>query len=251
MKKFSINSLKLEIKYKIEDFKAGVQLFIKNLKIGLQCKTQKARLARWKRITLFVSASLILSILLNLGAGIYHNHQLQLKEQNIREQIQEIERLSEEFDKITQELEEHKITENEYKNKIETLNKEKDELNKKLQAKQEEKRRKEQIAAANRASATTNYQPSGTCKEWIRQAGVSESDLSAAYTLIMKESGCNVNSVNRSSGACGIPQALPCSKLDSARGNPVAEIQWMSNYVKNRYGGWQQALNFHYTHNWY
>lgn len=256
MKKFSITNIKNTLGTGFSISKQRVITFFSYLKKGLQCKTQKQKLKRWKKITLFVSASLILSILLNIGAGLYRNYQLREKEQHIQEKIQELETLNEEFDKTTQELEEHKITEKEYKNKIETLKKEKEDLNQKLQAKLEEKKKAEQIAAANRAQATSRasqpvYNPSGTCEQWIRQAGVAESDISAAYTLIMKESGCSVNSYNRSSGACGIPQALPCSKLGSARGNPVAEIRWMSNYVRSRYGGWQQALNFHYSHNWY
>lgn len=252
MKKVSINNLKTKSLQIFTNLKNKTFNLIKNFKTGLHCKTQKARLKRWKKITIFVSASLILSLLLNLGSGLYHNYELRRKEAQIQEQIDQLNQLNENIENTTLELEEKKITEKEYKSKIETLQKEKEDLNKQLQAKREEKQRAEQIAAPNKASAKTQtYNPAGTCEQWIRQAGVSESDLSAAYTLIMKESGCNVNSVNRSSGACGIPQALPCSKLGSARGNPVAEIQWMNNYVVNRYGGWKQALNFHYSHNWY
>lgn len=93
-----------------------------------------------------------------------------------------------------------------------------------------------------------------TCAEWARQAGVSEADLAAAIDLIYHESGCRVNATNASSGAYGIPQALPGAKMASAGAdwetNPVTQIRWMAGYV-SRYGGWQGAINFWYAHGWY
>lgn len=95
---------------------------------------------------------------------------------------------------------------------------------------------------------------SEVCAEWARAAGVSEADLNAAIDLIYHESGCRVNARNARSGAYGIPQALPGSKMASAGAdwetNPVTQIRWMAGYV-SRYGGWQGALNFWYAHGWY
>ena len=92
-----------------------------------------------------------------------------------------------------------------------------------------------------------------TCASWARQAGVSEADLSAALDLIYHESGCRVDAANPS-GAYGIPQALPGSKMAAAGAdwetNPVTQIRWMSGYV-SRYGGWQEAINFWCAHGWY
>ncbi|MBQ3474117.1 G5 domain-containing protein [Candidatus Saccharibacteria bacterium] len=95
----------------------------------------------------------------------------------------------------------------------------------------------------------------GTCAGWAREAGVSEDDLSSALDLIYRESGCRVDARNAYSGAYGIPQALPGSKM-AAYGadwetNPVTQIKWMSGYVTGRYGGWKQAIEFWYAHGWY
>lgn len=94
---------------------------------------------------------------------------------------------------------------------------------------------------------------SETCAQWAREAGVPEADLAAAIDLIYHESGCRVNAQNPS-GAYGIPQALPGSKMASAGAdwetNPVTQIRWMAGYV-NRYGGWQGAIQFWYAHGWY
>ncbi|MEE0887676.1 MAG: G5 domain-containing protein [Candidatus Saccharimonadaceae bacterium] len=94
----------------------------------------------------------------------------------------------------------------------------------------------------------------GSCADWARAAGVSEADLSAALDLIYHESGCRVDAAN-ASGAYGIPQALPGSKMASVGSdwatNPVTQIKWMIGYVNGRYGGWQQALDYWYSHGWY
>lgn len=86
------------------------------------------------------------------------------------------------------------------------------------------------------------------CAGWAREAGVSELDLEAALDLIYRESGCRVDARNASSGAYGIPQSLPGSKMatfgDDWETNPVTQIRWMIDYVNNRYGGWQQALDY-------
>lgn len=86
------------------------------------------------------------------------------------------------------------------------------------------------------------------CANWAREAGVSELDLGVALDLIYRESGCRVDARNASSGAYGIPQSLPGNKMaefgDDWETNPVTQIRWMIKYVNNRYGGWQQALDF-------
>lgn len=56
----------------------------------------------------------------------------------------------------------------------------------------------------------------------------------ALYSLWMKESGWNPNSVNNGSGACGIPQAYPCSKITDK--SAAGQIKWGLDYIKGRYG---------------
>ncbi len=94
-----------------------------------------------------------------------------------------------------------------------------------------------------------------TCANWAREAGVSEAELPLALDLIYRESGCRVDARNASSGAYGIPQALPGSKMATYGAdwetNPVTQIRWMIGYVNGRYGGWSQALEFWYNHGWY
>ncbi len=69
------------------------------------------------------------------------------------------------------------------------------------------------------------------------------------------ESHWNHRAHNRRSGAHGIPQALPGSKMRSAgsdwRTNPVTQIAWGLSYVKKRYATPCGALTHYYRHGWY
>ena len=90
---------------------------------------------------------------------------------------------------------------------------------------------------------------SGTCSEWLAQAGVT--DINNAMWLINKESGCNPNAVNPSSGACGVGQELPCGKSGCSLGDGVCQVAWMKRYVEGRYGSWYNAVQWHISHGWY
>lgn len=94
--------------------------------------------------------------------------------------------------------------------------------------------------------AATTSQPvsatKGSCEDWMTQAGVPIT--AATKTLIINESGCRPDAVNPSSGACGIPQALPCSKLPCTLQDPVCQLKWMNEYVQQRYTTWEGALAY-------
>jgi hypothetical protein len=80
------------------------------------------------------------------------------------------------------------------------------------------------------------------CEIWMEKAGVEISHSSK--TLIQNESNCRPNAINPSSGACGIPQALPCGKMPCTLEDPICQLRWMNNYVITRYSTWSNALNY-------
>lgn len=69
------------------------------------------------------------------------------------------------------------------------------------------------------------------------------------------ESHWNPRAQNRRSGAYGIPQALPGSRMRTAgkdwRTNPITQVKWGISYVKGRYGGACNALDHIRSHGWY
>lgn len=89
---------------------------------------------------------------------------------------------------------------------------------------------------------------SGSCADWMARAGIGGPD---ADFLILHESGCRPDAINPSSGACGIPQALPCSKMKCTLQDPVCQLRWMDSYIKARYGSWANAKAFWVANNWY
>ena len=85
--------------------------------------------------------------------------------------------------------------------------------------------------------------------------GYGEDQWSCLESLWTHESGWRVAAGNTSSGAYGIPQSLPASKM-SAYGsdylsNAATQITWGLNYIKGRYSTPCAALNHWSNYNWY
>ncbi|WP_159704783.1 hypothetical protein [Arthrobacter sp. 18067] len=85
--------------------------------------------------------------------------------------------------------------------------------------------------------------------------GWSASEMTALNTLWEKESNWKTTATNASSGAYGIVQSLPASKMATAgadwQTNYQTQIKWGLNYIKERYGSPSAALGFHLANNWY
>lgn len=100
------------------------------------------------------------------------------------------------------------------------------------------------------------YLPPGSHEDWMRAAGIAESDFGFVNYIISKESGWGHTKWNRAgSGAYGLCQALPASKMASAGAdymtNPITQLKWCSGYATSRYGSWQKAYNFWIAKHWW
>ena len=88
----------------------------------------------------------------------------------------------------------------------------------------------------------------------VLNRGWSESQFSCLVTLWNRESGWNTYAANPS-GAYGIPQALPGSKMATMgsdwRTNPVTQIRWGLSYIAASYGTPCVALSHSYRYNYY
>jgi hypothetical protein len=73
--------------------------------------------------------------------------------------------------------------------------------------------------------------------------------------LWARESGWNVHALNPYSGAAGIPQAVPGSKMASAgpnwRNNARTQIRWGLRYIRDRYGSPRGAWDHEASVGWY
>ena len=82
-----------------------------------------------------------------------------------------------------------------------------------------------------------------------------ETQWEALEWVWTKESSWRYNEENPSSGAYGIPQALPADKMITAgfdwHENASTQIKWGLKYISGRYGSPVGAKSFWLSHNWY
>jgi Uncharacterized protein conserved in bacteria len=108
-----------------------------------------------------------------------------------------------------------------------------------------------QVEVVGTKQKSMAYTGGGSKSDWLAASNIPQESWGYADFMVQKESGWNPNAVNRSSGACGLAQALPCSKLGSNWSNPVVALNWMNGYVNGRYGGWSGAYAFWQKNHWY
>ncbi len=106
-------------------------------------------------------------------------------------------------------------------------------------------------AGGGSAPGLPRYSGGGAPAEWMAQAGIAEADRSYVDYIVRRESGWNPNATNKRSGACGLVQALPCSKVPGNGYNPVDNLRWADGYAKGRYGSWEKAYQFWVRNHWW
>jgi uncharacterized protein YabE (DUF348 family) len=84
-------------------------------------------------------------------------------------------------------------------------------------------------------------------------AGIAAGDYGYANYIISRESNWHVTAQN-ASGAYGLCQALPGSKMASAGGdwqtNPVTQLKWCNGYAQAK-GGWAASYNYWVSHHYW
>ncbi len=107
--------------------------------------------------------------------------------------------------------------------------------------------------------ATTASVPSGSAQQvaeqMLSQYGWSSSQFGCLQPLWALESGWSVTAENPSSGAYGIPQALPGSKMASAgadwQTDAATQIRWGLTYIQGLYGSPCGAWAHEQADGWY
>jgi Transglycosylase SLT domain len=97
--------------------------------------------------------------------------------------------------------------------------------------------------------------PRDIARALLPQFGFSSDQFGCLDSLWMRESGWNPAAQNASSGAYGIPQSLPGSKMASAGAdwatNPATQIEWGLGYIRDRYGSPCGAWGHSESYGWY
>lgn len=110
---------------------------------------------------------------------------------------------------------------------------------------------KKQVEVVGAKPEAMGYTGGGNKDQWLAASNIPRDQWGYAEWLVQKESGWNPNARNRSSGACGLAQALPCSKVPGNPHDPVNSLNWMHGYVMGRYGSWENAVNHSKRRGWY
>lgn len=108
------------------------------------------------------------------------------------------------------------------------------------------------IAAAPAQAATT---ATGSAQATAQSMIGDSAQYQCFSNIVQHESGWNHTATNASSGAYGLVQALPASKMASAgsdwKTNPATQISWGIGYMNERYGSPCAAWDFWQANNWY
>ena len=124
-----------------------------------------------------------------------------------------------------------------------------------VQAQQQAAQQQAQTAAAQQSAATPSGSPQQIAEQMLGQFGWSASQFSCLQPLWEQESGWSLTAENPSSGAYGIPQALPGSEMASAgpdwQTNAATQIKWGLTYIQSRYGSPCGAWAHEEVDGWY
>ncbi|KIZ14337.1 transglycosylase SLT domain-containing protein [Streptomyces natalensis] len=128
-------------------------------------------------------------------------------------------------------------------------------------AKKDADARKKQEAAASRSASRDVGDLLGKSSYTIAETQAIAHQMMASdqfqcfSNIVDHESGWNYRATNASSGAYGLVQALPGSKMSSAgsdwQTNPATQIKWGLNYMNDRYGSPCGAWSFWQANSWY
>ncbi len=119
-------------------------------------------------------------------------------------------------------------------------------------AKQAKQARQASTAAP---AAAPQGDPQQIAQSMLGSFGWSSSQFSCLQPLWNQESGWSVTASNPTSGAYGIPQALPGSKMASAgadwQTNAATQIRWGLGYIQSAYGSPCAAWSHEQAYGWY
>ena len=109
--------------------------------------------------------------------------------------------------------------------------------------------------AEAKAKAEAERKARSAFEQIVADYGIGASEKAMWEYIINRESGFNHYATNASSGAYGLPQSLPGSKMASAgadwQTNPYTQLKWMYGYMTSRYGSIAGAYNFWQANHWY
>lgn len=168
---------------------------------------------------------LFLAILITLFAALLYIFYIQPNTYDAKQQL-ELQHKTQVLQQTVQQLDKQKTLDKTQQKKLDDLNKQLQDTQKKLEAKRA-------AAVAYAAELPPPVRTDGP----VANCG----DNSYAHDIYMNESGCQTHNPN-GSGCDGIGQACPAGKVTYICGyDYTCQNKWFTAYAISRYGGWEQA----------
>lgn len=187
-------------------------------------------------------AILFIAILLLLVASVgairqsnKSNLEVHLKKIELQDNSVKLKKLESDYNKLNGANAGNEQKVQDLEQKRQELEKQKADLEAQLQAKAELKKQNLVYAAA---APTVPYTERGL------------SGNAAKDFIYMHESGNRTDAVN-SIGACGLGQALPCSKMNCTLQDYACQDAFFTSYMQARYGTWENAMAFWQANRWW
>ncbi len=160
-------------------------------------------------------------------------------------QIDDLKELEISYDKNVEELEDEK-------EKLENQVKEYEKAYDDLQVKLQELQKEESFDLTTNSNAAINQSSQNSL---MTKAGISPSNFGYVDYIVSIESSWNYTAVNPYSGAYGLCQALPATKMAQFgadwKTNPVTQLKFCNSYANSRYGSWAGAASFMKSNGWW
>ncbi|MCG5444643.1 lytic transglycosylase domain-containing protein [Micromonospora sp. NIE79] len=217
----------------------------------------------WSRLGARTAAVALLSV--GVAGGFYLGEDRETQQQGLTEQVSlEVDRADLAYQRERQAAHQVQFSKQraaEYQAKLRAKEAAKEAAERARRAEAAAASRKRERAAANAPAKPYDGPIPASCAEYsgnrkvgcalMIDKGFGIAEFPCLEKLWTKESGWNHKAANSSSGAYGIPQSLPGSKMGSVasdwRTNPATQIIWGLGYIKGRYkspcGAWTYFQN--------
>jgi TolA-binding protein len=219
-----------------------------------------------KRLSTILAALLFIAFAATgISYAVKDNQQLKVEQIRLQSTDAKLKELQLKYDVLNKDLDQElqkNTTDEERVKQLEQekqqLEQQKQDLERQLQAKLDAKNAAaRQFANAVTGTRTASAAVSGDKVSWMNQAGIPASDHAAVDYIVSHEGGWHGTTRwnTAGSGAYGLCQALPASKMASAGSdymtNPITQLRWCHGYAQQRYGGWWSAYNFWLKNHWW
>ncbi|MEV4118217.1 lytic transglycosylase domain-containing protein [Micromonospora sp. NPDC049645] len=217
----------------------------------------------WSRLGARTAAVALLSV--GVAGGFYLGEDRETQQQGLTDQVSlEVDRADLAYQRERQAAHQVQFSKQraaEYQAKLRAAQAAKEAAERARKAEAAAASRKRERAAANAPAKPYDGPIPASCAEYsgnrkigcalMIDKGFGIAEFPCLEKLWTKESGWNHKASNSSSGAYGIPQSLPGSKMGSVaddwRTNPATQIIWGLGYIKGRYktpcGAWSYFQN--------